>query len=321
MSMTITEPIADQETPAAPGGARPMVQTFGLTKRYGDFVALDHCSLTIEQGEVFGLLGPNGAGKTTLLRTLLGYLTPTEGHATIDGLDCRKESLAVRQRVAYLPGDARLFPWMRADDTLRFFADVRGSRGSRPASDLLARSRRLAERLELDLKRRVGFMSTGMRQKLAIAVTLGADTPLVVLDEPTANLDPTVRGEVETMVLETRAEGRTVCFSSHVLSEVEAVCDRVAVMRAGKLVHVQRISELKLRHRISAKLDGALAEPPAEYRSELRIERTGEMVVIETAMELAPLLGWLSQQSLREITIEPFGLREVYRHYHPGRQA
>src|SRR5436190_6141744 len=216
---TAANSIADLPTP----GERVMVQTHSLTKRYGEFVALDHVSLAIERGEVFGLLGPNGAGKTTLLRTLLGYLTPSEGSATIDGFDCQRESLAVRERVAYLPGDARLFPWMRADDTLRFFAEVRGTRGTRTSADLLTSFRKFAARLELDLKRRVGFMSTGMRQKLALAITLGAATPLVVLDEPTANLDPTVRGEIETMVCEAKNEGRTVCFSSHVLSEVEAV--------------------------------------------------------------------------------------------------
>lgn len=301
--------------------SRAMVQTTELTKRYGDFVALDRVSLEISRGEVFGLLGPNGAGKTTLLRTLLGYLTPSSGSATIDGLDCQRESLAVRERVAYLPGDARLFPWMRADDTLRFFADVRGARGAYASADLLTRFRKLCARLELDLKRRVGFMSTGMRQKLALAVTLGAGTTLVVLDEPTANLDPTVRGEIEAMVAETRDEGRTVCFSSHVLSEVEAVCDRVAIMRAGKLVHEQRVGELKQHHRITAQLSQSLSGPPPEFKNQIQVERVGQQVVIETAMELAPLLGWLSRQPLSEISIEPFGLREVYRRYHPGRLA
>jgi ABC-2 type transport system ATP-binding protein len=319
MTMTAMSTVAELAPRKAPEPV--MVQTDNLTKRYGDFVALDHVSLSIARGEVFGLLGPNGAGKTTLLRTLLGYLTPSEGAATIDGLDCQKESLAVRERVAYLPGDARLFPWLRADHTLRFFAEVRGSRGTQPSAEILERSMRIATRLDLDVRRRVGFMSTGMRQKLALAITFGANTPFVVLDEPTANLDPTVRSEVEAMVDETKIEGRTVCFSSHVLSEVEAVCDRVAIMRAGKLVHEQRVSELKRRHRITALLAEALSEPPPEYKNELTIERIGENLVIETSLELAPLLGWLSRQSLREISIEPVGLRQVYRQFHPGKQA
>jgi ABC-2 type transport system ATP-binding protein len=317
--MTIAAPMPKSNVEAATAPARTMVTTHRLTKRYGDVLALDHVSLSIERGEVFGLLGPNGAGKTTLLRTLLGYLTPSEGSATIDGLDCQRQRLEVHERVAYLPGDARLFPWMRADDTLRFFADVRGARGPKSSDDLLVNFRRFAGRLELDLKRRVGFMSTGMRQKLALSITLGATAPLIILDEPTANLDPTVRGEIETMVREAQNDGTTICFSSHVLSEVEAVCDRVAIMRAGKLVHEQRVSELKRHHRITAQLSQALAEPPVEFKNQIQIERIGENVVIETAMELAPLLGWLSRQPLSEISIEPFGLREVYRRYHPGR--
>ena len=132
--------------------------------------ALCHCTLTVQRGEVFGLLGPNGAGKTTLLRLLLGLLHPTAGWARIDGLDCYRQSLAVRQRVAYLPGEARLFRQMRGRDVLRFFADIR-RRGDWRAP------LQLAERLELDISRRVSFMSTGMRQKLALAATLAADTP------------------------------------------------------------------------------------------------------------------------------------------------
>jgi ABC-2 type transport system ATP-binding protein len=317
MTIAAALPISSAETAKAP--AQKMVQTHALTKRYGDFVALDQVSLGIERGEIFGLLGPNGAGKTTLLRTLLGYLSPSEGSAMIDGLDCQRDSLAVHERVAYLPGDARLFPWMRADDTLRFFADVRGARGPKSSGELLTAFREFAARLDLDLKRRVGFMSTGMRQKLALAITLGAGTPLLILDEPTANLDPTVRSEIETMVREAQSKGATVCFSSHVLSEVEAVCDRVAIMRTGKLVHEQPVSELKRHHRITAQLSQALASPPAEFTNQVQIERVGNNVVIETAMELAPLLGWLSRQPLSEISIEPFGLREVYRRYHPGR--
>ena len=202
------------------------IQTNGLTKRYGDLAALDACSLGVVRGEVFGLLGPNGAGKTTLLRLLLGYLKPTSGQAAIDGLDCYRQSVRVRRIVSYLPGEARLFRSMRGRQVLAFFAEIR------PGGDL-QRSEELAERLELELSRRVAYMSTGMRQKLALAATLAADTPLMILDEPTSNLDPTVRGIVLSLVSEARQRGRTIVFSSHVLSEVEAVCDRVAFLRGA----------------------------------------------------------------------------------------
>jgi ABC-2 type transport system ATP-binding protein len=203
-----------------------LVATDTLTKRYGAFTALESCSLTVDRGEIFGLLGPNGAGKTTLLRLLMGYIVPTAGTARIAGFDCRRESLAVRACTAYLPGEARLFRRMSGHAVLDFFADLRRECRRDEAA-------RVADRLELDCRRQVARMSTGMRQKLALAVVLATDAALVILDEPTANLDPTARGEVLKLVLEARAAGRTVIFSSHVLSEVEETCDRVVIVRRG----------------------------------------------------------------------------------------
>lgn len=287
-----------------------IVETHSLSKRYGRLAALDDCSLGVERGEILGLLGPNGAGKTTLLRLLLGYLKPTAGRASVDGLDCYRQSVAVHRVLSYLPGDARLFRHLDGRATLEFFAELRP-----PAS--VARSLALAERLELDLSRRVGQMSTGMRQKLALVVALAPQTPLLVLDEPTANLDPTVRGEVVQLIRESRAEGRTVIFSSHVLSEVEEACDRVVVLRAGRLVDSVRIADVRRQHRIQAELTGTLATPPAELAAGLEIKRgaNGDVTML-AAGDLAPLLGWLSQQPLARLQIEPVGLRAVYERHH-----
>jgi ABC-2 type transport system ATP-binding protein len=287
-----------------------IVETEGLTKSYGAVAALRDCSLGVESGEVFGLLGPNGAGKTTLLRVLLGYLKPTAGRASVAGLDCARQSVAVRRQVAYLPAEAALFPHMRGRDALRFFAEIR------PGGDV-ARSLALAERLELDLSRRVSFMSTGMKQKLALAATLAADTPIYILDEPTANLDPTVRATVLSLVSEARAEGKTVLFSSHVLSEVEQVCDRVVILRAGQLVHTQAMARLRLQHRIVAKLSGPLPEVPESLRDQLTLVSSDESeTIFETPGELAPLLKWLATLPLADVRIEPIGLRAVYDRYH-----
>lgn len=289
---------------------RPIVETRHLAKRFGPLAALDDCSLTVERGEVFGLLGPNGAGKTTLIRLLLGYLKPTSGQAWIDGHDCVKQSVAVRRITAYLPGDARLFANMNGRDVLQFFAEVR------PGGDV-RRSQRLADRLELDLTRRVSYMSTGMRQKLALAATLAADTDLVILDEPTANLDPNVRSEVIALVLEASKAGRTVMFSSHVMSEVEDACDRVVILRRGQLVHTQVMNELKQQHRIRARLLGPWEPPPAALADVVQIERAdnGELI-LETSGSLAPLLSWLATLSLDDLRIEPLGLRAVYDRFH-----
>ena len=289
-----------------------MIETKALTKRYGTLTALGDCNLRVERGEIFGLLGPNGSGKTTLLRLLLGFLKPSRGTATIDGLDCYRESLAVHRRVAYLPGDARLFRRMRGREVLRFFSRVRSGNN-------LPRALELAERLDLDLTPRVSAYSTGMRQKLALVSVLAADTPLVILDEPTSSLDPTVRDTLIHLVREARDAGRTVVFSSHVLSEVEAVCDRVVILRRGELVHTQVMSELRRCHRIRAHSTRPLPAPPPELQRDLNLTAgSNGQVTIETACELSRLLGWLATLSLAEIQIEPVGLDAVYRRYHAG---
>jgi len=287
------------------------IETRSLTKRYGRFTALSDCGLEVRPGEVFGLLGPNGAGKTTLLRLLLGFLRPTSGTATIDGLDCYRRSVEVHQRVSYLPGDARLFRKMRGANILQFFAGVR-------AEGSLQRAQTLAQRLDLDLSRRVASMSTGMRQKLALAVTLSADVPLIILDEPTSSLDPSVRAVVSAMVREAKNEGRTVLFSSHVLSEVEEVCDRVTILRDGQIVHTQVMSELHRHHRIRAQLTGPMPSTTDNVPAGLSIQETksqGE-ILIDASGELAGVFGYLATLPLAEVQVEPIGLREVYEHYH-----
>jgi ABC-2 type transport system ATP-binding protein len=287
-----------------------IVRTEQLTKRYGEFTALDACSLTVDAGEIFGLLGPNGAGKTTLLRLLLGYLHPTAGKATVCGFDTVRESLLVRGRTAYLPGEARLFRRMNGHGVLDFFA------GLRPECSRAA-AQKVADRLGLDCSRQVGRMSTGMRQKLALAVVLATEAALVILDEPTANLDPTARSEVLALVLEARAAGRTVIFSSHVLSEVEETCDRVAILRSGTLVHEQSIEHLRRCHRIRARLAGPFAGVPAGLAGHVALAGCeAGLIVLEADESLAPLLGWLATLPVEEMRIEPVGLAAVYDRFH-----
>jgi ABC-2 type transport system ATP-binding protein len=289
---------------------RLIVETHLLTKRYATGAALADCSLGVERGEVFGLLGPNGAGKTTLLRLLLGFLRPTAGWAKVMGLDCQRESLAVRRQVAYLPAEAAIFPLMRGSEALQFFAEIRGGAGAKRAMEV-------AERLELDVSRRVGFMSTGMKHKLALAATLSADVPIYILDEPTANLDPTVRATVLNLVQEARSAGKTVIFSSHILSEVEEVCGRVVILRSGRLVHTQLMAELRQQHRISALLKEPMPTIPKELCGQLSVLSNGDdQIVFEAGGELPPLLHWLATLPLRDMRIEPLGLRAIYDRFH-----
>jgi len=288
-----------------------IVETEQLTKRYRAVTALDDCHLTIRRGEIFGLLGPNGAGKTTLLRLLLGYLRPTRGRAVIDGLDCYLESVAVHARVAYLPGDVRLFHKMTGHDVLAFFGRLR-DRG------YTERANRLAKRLDLQLAPRTTAMSTGMRQKLGLVTVLAANAPTVILDEPTTNLDPTVRKEVAALVCEAQAAGQTVIFSSHVLEEVERLCDRVGILRRGKLVHEQSLRTLRRQHRIRAQLRGPIPHVPTELSDGMSIEIFGHGLTIVTAGELSPLLAWLATLPLSDVRIEPVGLGAIYEQFHAG---
>ena len=241
-----------------------IVSSENLSKSYGTFRALTDCNISVKSGEVFGLLGPNGAGKTTLLRTLLGFIKPTSGRACIAGFDCALQSVRVRQRTAYLPGEARLFRRMRGHHVLDFFSRLRADCDRKKCSAI-------AERLQLDGRRQVSRMSTGMRQKLALSMVLAIDCPLVILDEPTANLDPSARAEVLALVLEARNTGRTVIFSSHVLSEIESTCDRVVIMRTGQIAHEQSIATLRRRHRIYAQLAGPLTQIPESLQTASRL--------------------------------------------------
>lgn len=300
---------AEAEGPTAPAA---IIETAGLIKRYGPAVALQDCSLQVLPREVFGLLGVNGAGKTTLLRLLLGFLRPTAGTARIAGFDCYAQSLEVRRRVAYLPGEARLFRGMRGWDVLSFFSRLRGQ-DARHAEHV-------AQRLELNVSERVASMSTGMRQKLALASALAADTPVVILDEPTSNLDPSARAAVLELVRDARLAGRTVVFSSHVLAEVEEVCDRVAIIRAGRLVHTQVLAELRRGHRIRARLTGPLTPIPLELQPAVSLRHEAdESITIDAPGELPALFGWLATMPLAEVRVDPVGLRTVYDAFHGGR--
>ena len=278
-------------------------------------MALDACTLSVDPGEVFGLLGPNGSGKSTLLRLLMGFLRPTRGRATIAHRDCYRESVAIHAGVSYLPGDVRLFRGMNGLEILSFLSRLRGRQD-------FSRSVQLADRLGLVLSQSISQMSTGMRQKLALSAVLAVDVPLLILDEPTSNLDPTVRATVASVIREAKAAGRAVIFSSHVLSEVEQVCDRVAILRQGRLVHDQVLTEIRRRHRISARLTAALPPVPESLQGQLTVvAKLNNRILIETPGELSPLFGWLATLPLAEVRIEPLGLQAVYEQYHPAEAA
>ncbi len=285
-----------------------LLRTEHLSKHYGRSSALDDLNLTVERGEVFGLLGPNGSGKTTALRLLLGFLRPSSGGAWIEGHDCWRDSVAVRRRVAYLPGELRLYESMTGRQLIYFLGRLR-------EAIVEVDLDRLARRFDIDLDRPLAQLSSGMKRKVALLQVLVPHTPLVIMDEPTNALDPTMRDELLLQVREARKRGQTVLFSSHILSEVEEVCDRVAILRRGRLVHLQKVSELREGRLIHARFDGEAGELPELNGLRLRERRDG-WLTLEYTGPLPTLLAWLAVQPLTELRMEPLGLKAVYHRYH-----
>jgi len=214
------------------------ILTEGLTKHYGDIQALMDLDLEVRVGEVFGFLGPNGAGKTTMIRTILDEIRPTAGRASILGMDTHEQAVEIRRHIGYLPGDLALYPNLTGRDTLTFFANLRGGVDWSYVDEL-------AGRLSSDLSRKVGNLSSGNRQKVGLIQAFMNRPELLVMDEPSSGLDPLMQRELQAMMREVVAEGRTVFLSSHSLSEVQRVADRVGIIRSGQLVAVESLDALR----------------------------------------------------------------------------
>jgi ABC-2 type transport system ATP-binding protein len=285
-----------------------LLHTHQLTKKYGNYLALDALDLEVGPGEVFGLLGPNGSGKTTALRLLLGFLKPTAGRATIAGHDCWRDSVAARREVAYLPGELRLYENMTGRQLVRFLTRLRGQA---PRHD----PERLARRFDIDLDRPIANLSSGMKRKVALLQVLLPHAPLLILDEPTNTLDPTMRDVLLAQLREARDDGQAVLFSSHVLTEVEQVCDRVGILQGGRLVHQQPLAELRQSRLVRARFTGTLEGPPQRDGFRVRI-RDGDRIILEHSGPLPDLLAWLTRQPLTELSVEPIGLESIYHRYH-----
>jgi ABC-2 type transport system ATP-binding protein len=287
-----------------------MIETAGLGKVYGSTLALSDLTLEVRKGEVFGLLGPNGSGKTTTIRLLLGFLHPSAGRSSVAGYDSWRQSRDVRNAVSYLPGELRLIGSMSGLNLLRFLTSLRGGVG-------LDRAVAIAERImKLDLRRKVRTYSTGMKQKLALAQTFADPVDVLILDEPTSALDPSARADVLELVSEARRSGQTVIFSGHVLSEVEQVADRVAIMRRGRLMHIEDMHERRSLRMLLVKYAGA---PPESYPDELELtlkSRQGDVDLLEHRGGIGPLLAWLPSRNILDLAVGTEDLKALYDRYH-----
>jgi len=291
------------------------IRTEGLTKDYGSGNGLFDLDLEIERGEVFGFLGPNGAGKSTTMRLLLHLIRPTRGSASLLGLDSRGDSLEIRERVGYLPGELALYPKLTGAEVLDYLAELRGGVDERVRAGL-------AERFRADLDRPIAELSTGNRQKVGLIQAFMHEPELLILDEPIAGLDPLVQQSFHALLGEVTAAGRTVFLSSHTLSEVERVADRVAILRDGQLMVVDSLDDL--RAIAVQRLEVGFAGEPPEPERILALdgvrsaELEGSHMLISFAGSADPLVKALAGFEVRSITSHDDDLEEIFLSFYRG---
>ena len=285
----------------------------GLSKCYGRLTALSDVSVRIDAGEVFGYLGPNGAGKTTTLRLLMGLLRPTAGSAAVLGLDSWRDSVEIHRRVGYLQGEAALYDRLSGRQHIDYFCHLRG--GSDRSGAL-----KLAARLDLDLDKAARTLSKGNRQKIAVVLALMSAPRLLILDEPTSGLDPLVQAEFHAILREHTARGGSVLLSSHVLADVQRVADRIGVVRAGRLIAVERLEELrgKSLHHITARFAGAVPADAFRAMPAVRdLQVTGQVLTCtapQTALDA--LLKEVARHDITDFECAEAELEETFLTYY-----
>jgi len=285
-----------------------IIETKALTVYYGRQRGIEAVDLRVNRGEIFGFLGPNGAGKTTLQRVLMDVIRPTAGSATIFGLDCQRQGVEIRQQIGYLPGELSLYPNMNAAAFLRMLASLR-ERKVDPAF-----RQQLCERLQLDPSRKIKAYSRGNKQKIGIVAAFMGKPDLLVLDEPTSGLDPIMQQVVLALVQETKADGRSVFFSSHNLPEVQAVCDRVGIIREGKLIETNRVETLTEQQ--FKRIQISFREVPSLDAFNLdgvrETKRDGLRVTLEISNDMNAVMKIAVQYGIEDIETLPVTLEEIF---------
>ncbi len=282
------------------------IRTEGLSKRYGDVDALKDLDLEVAEGEVVGYLGPNGAGKTTTIRLLLGLIRPTAGRAEIFGLDCQRQAVEAHRRLAYVAGEASLWPSLTGAETLHLLGRVQGRVDDAYRDELIAR-------FDLDSSKKVRAYSKGNRQKLILVAALMTRPELLLLDEPTSGLDPLMEQAFRHCVHEARERGQTVFLSSHILSEVEALCDRIGILREGLLVEMGTLAEMRHLSALSveATFEGAVPDV-SRVPGVSSVEVVGHLLRCQVRGTIEPLLQLLAASGVRELLSREPSLEELF---------
>ena len=286
------------------------IRTQQLCKRYGDTLALDELDLTVGEGEVYGYLGPNGAGKTTTIRLLLGLHRPSSGRAELFGVDAWREPVTAHRRVAYVAGEPFLWPALTSAETFEFLARIHGG------TDVAYRAM-LVERFQLDTRKKIRALSKGNRQKVQLIAALATRADLLLLDEPTSGLDPLMEVAFRECVREAKDRGQAVFLSSHILSEVEALCDRVGILRQGRLVDEGTLAQL--RHLGAQTVEVTFAGPAPQLPTlpGVQVQSAGPNALrAEVSGGIGPLIAALAEHPVAALTSREPSLEEIFLHHY-----
>ncbi len=282
-----------------------------LGKRFGDVTALDGINLEVNEGEIYGFIGPNGAGKTTTIRVMLGILKADKGDATLFGMDAWKDAVEIHKRVAYVPGEVNLWPDLTGGEVIDLFVKLRGSNNQ-------SRREELIERFNLDPSKKCGTYSKGNRQKVALVAAFSADADLYILDEPSAGLDPLMEKVFQECVIEAKNEGKSVFLSSHILSEVERLCDKVSIIRQGKIIESGSLKDLHHLTRTRITLETQKPIPSIEKLDGVHEveENNGAYSFQIDTDKLNEVIKHLSQFEIEKLESAPPTLEDLFmRHY------
>ncbi|HMD51143.1 MAG TPA: ABC transporter ATP-binding protein [Solirubrobacteraceae bacterium] len=289
------------------------IHTEQLSKRYGETLALDRLDLAVQEGEVYGYLGPNGSGKTTTIRLLLGLHRPSGGRAELFGVDAWRDPVLAHRRVAYVAGEPFLWPAMTSEETFEFLAHVHG------ATDTSYRAV-LVERFQLDTRKKIRALSKGNRQKVQLIAALATRAELLLLDEPTSGLDPLMEVAFRDCINEARDRGQTVFLSSHILSEVEALCDRIGILREGRLVDQGTLAELRHLGAQTVEVTFAGPAPRLPPLAGVQVRGAGANALRFEVSEgaIGPLIAALAEHPVTTLTSREPSLEEIFLHHYDG---
>lgn len=288
-----------------------VLKVTNLTKSFGNFTALNNVNLEVKKGEVYGFIGPNGAGKSTTIRVLLGILKATSGEANIFGKDAWKNAVEIHKRIAYVPGDVNLWPNLTGGEVIDLFVKLRGSNHK-------SRREELIKKFDLDPSKKCRTYSKGNRQKVALIAAFSSDADLYILDEPTSGLDPLMERVFQECVLDAKKEGKSVLLSSHILSEVERLCDKVAIIREGQIIETGTLTELQHLTRMILHVE---TKEPMSSLKELKgahdIEEEGRNYTLHVdGGELDDVMKYISQYGIVKLESAPPTLEDLFmRHY------